>query len=60
MGRKDWKQVSIPREMYDEVKRLIEEHPELGYRSVSAFVAHAVRELIKEEMKYLRPRREAE
>jgi len=46
--------------MYDEVKRLIEEHPELGYRSVSAFVAHAVRELIKEEMKYLRPRREAE
>ena len=58
MPRRNWKQVSIPKEMYDEIKRLIEEHPELGYRSVSAFVATACRELLKIEKRYLRPRQD--
>jgi len=52
MPRRGWKGVNIPEGLYDEIKNLIERNPGLGYNSVSAFVADAVRSLLREVRKY--------
>jgi len=40
---KGYRHISIPEDVFLEVKRFIAEHPELGYRSVSEFVKDAIR-----------------
>ena len=39
---KEYKSVHIPKDLYDEVKRTIEEL-DLGYRSISEFIIEATR-----------------
>ena len=39
----NWKTISLPEEMLIEIEKFIEENPEYGYSSVSAFVATAIR-----------------
>ncbi len=56
-----YKGISIPREMFDEIERIIEEHPELGYSSITDFIKDAVREKITEIRKlHLKPQKPAE
>ena len=40
---KSYKDVKIPEELYFSIKRFIEEHSELGFRSVSEFVNSSTR-----------------
>ena len=40
---KSYKDVKIPEELYFSIKRFIEEHSELGFRSVSEFVNSSAR-----------------
>lgn len=44
MPKGEYKGVSLPKEMIDEISRIIREHPELGYSSIADFVKDAVRE----------------
>ena len=39
----EWKTISLPKEMLNEIKKFIEDHPEYGYSSVSDFVTTAIR-----------------
>ena len=43
MPVKAYRSVNLPTELYKRVKGLVEERKELGYRSVTEFVAEAVR-----------------
>jgi Arc/MetJ-type ribon-helix-helix transcriptional regulator len=43
-----YKTLSIPEEMYTMIESLIEEHPELGYKTVTEFVKEAIRSKIHE------------
>jgi len=43
MSTKKWKYVNIPEAMWDQIEKLIEDCPELGYKSVADFVTSAVR-----------------
>ena len=43
MPPKSYKGITLPQEMVEEIKKLIEEHPELGYSSVAEFVKDAIR-----------------
>lgn len=43
MPEQKWKYVNIPEAMWDEIQKLIEARPQLGYKSVADFVASAVR-----------------
>ncbi|GAF81241.1 unnamed protein product [marine sediment metagenome] len=45
MPRPGWVAISIPEEMINEIKRLIEQNPHLGYKSTSDYVAEALRRL---------------
>ena len=44
MPKGEYKGVSLPKEMIEEINRIIREHPELGYSSIADFVKDAVRE----------------
>ncbi len=51
-----YKGITLPKEMVDEIKRVIAENPELGYSSVAEFVKDAIREKITEIRKlYSKP-----
>lgn len=41
-----YKGISIPKEMFDEIEKVIKEHPELGYSSITDFIKEAIREKI--------------
>jgi len=43
MPEQKWKYVNIPKAMWKEIQKLIDEQPQLGYKSVADFVASAVR-----------------
>jgi len=43
------KTVKLPKELLNEIEKLIESHPELGYVSTSEFIKECVRKLIREE-----------
>ncbi len=50
MSRKekyDYYKPNLPREVEQEIKRFIKEHPELGYRSVPEFILEAIRDKLK-------------
>jgi metal-responsive CopG/Arc/MetJ family transcriptional regulator len=46
MPKDKYKGVSLPKDMVEEVERIVKEHPELGYTSVADFIKEAVREKI--------------
>jgi metal-responsive CopG/Arc/MetJ family transcriptional regulator len=46
MPKDRYKGVSLPKDMIEEVERIVKEYPELGYTSVADFVKEAVREKI--------------
>jgi len=39
---------SLPKEVEKEIKKLIKQHPELGYRLVSEFILEAIRDKVKQ------------
>jgi len=39
----EWKTISLPKEMLEEIRKFIDDHPEYGYSSVSDFVTTAIR-----------------
>jgi len=41
---KPYQSISIPKELYQEIVKTIEEMPHLGYKSAAEFVKEAVRE----------------
>jgi len=43
MPTKGWTTISFPKEMVEKIKKIIKEHPELGYKSVSDFIIDAIR-----------------
>ena len=43
MSPSDWTSVSVSKDMVEKIRKLIEENPDLGYRSLSDFVQDAVR-----------------
>ena len=43
MPPKSYKGITLPQEMIEEIKAIIEAHPELGYSSVAEFVKDAIR-----------------
>lgn len=47
MPRNGWKSISISEEMVEKIEKLINERPDLGFTSVSAFVTDAVRRLFE-------------
>jgi len=53
MPEKGWKSVSVPAEMIAEIERVIEDRPELGFKTVGSFVAAAVRKMIEEYSPHL-------
>ena len=44
MPNEGWKSISLPDEMVDKIKNIIDHNPDLGYRSVSQFIIAAIRE----------------
>ena len=44
MPKGEYRGVSLPKEMIDEINRIIRQYPELGYSSVADFIKDAVRE----------------
>ncbi|WP_290597510.1 MULTISPECIES: ribbon-helix-helix domain-containing protein [unclassified Archaeoglobus] len=46
MPPKNYKGITLPAEMVERVKEIIETFPEMGYSSVSEFVKDAIREKI--------------
>jgi len=48
MPKPGWKSISLPEEMVEEIDRVIQQRPELGYKSVGSFVTSAVRRMIEE------------
>lgn len=48
MPQPGWRSISLPEEMIEKVAKIIEERPELGYKSISSFIIDAVRRLIEE------------
>jgi hypothetical protein len=45
---KGYDSVNLPSGLYDKVKNLVKTRPDLGYRSVTEFVAEAVRKRTEE------------
>ncbi|RLC69485.1 MAG: hypothetical protein DRI26_09015 [Chloroflexi bacterium] len=43
-----WKSVSLPAKMIEEIEWIIENRPELGYKTVGSFVTAAVRRMIEQ------------
>lgn len=39
-----YKNIGIPQELYDRIKKYLDKHPELGYRSVPDLLISATRE----------------
>jgi len=58
LAKKQWRyvKVSLKREFMEKIQKFIEDHPELGYRSLSQFVEDAVRRRA-EELHVFTPRR---
>lgn len=48
MPKKGYKSVTIPEDLYDMIKKIIQERRELGYNNVSEFVRDAIRSKLKE------------
>ncbi len=48
MTRKGYKAVSLPEELIEFIRKVIEERPELGYDSIADFVKDAIRRRLKE------------
>ena len=48
MPVKGYDSVNLPSGLYDKVKNLVKTRPDLGYRSVTEFVAEAVRKRTEE------------
>ncbi|MBO8182018.1 MAG: hypothetical protein H0Z28_04395 [Archaeoglobus sp.] len=46
MPPKNYKGVTLPAEMVEKIKEVIENYPEMGYSSVSEFIKDAIREKI--------------
>jgi metal-responsive CopG/Arc/MetJ family transcriptional regulator len=42
----EWKNINLPKDMIDEIKKFIEENPEFGYSSVPEFVTASIRAYI--------------
>lgn len=38
-----WKSISLPEEMLEKIERIIEQYPDLGYRSKADFISAAIR-----------------
>jgi len=38
-----WKSVSLPEEVIDEIKAILDQNPELGYNSVAEFIMDSIR-----------------
>lgn len=49
-----WKNVGIPREMWDLVKDIVDNHPEYGYTSVADFISSATRREIDYRLTLMR------
>ena len=45
MPAKGWTTISLPKEMVERIKRIIEENPDLGFRSVADFVIISIQVL---------------
>ena len=48
----DYRSVKIPNEVIEEIKKLIKNHKELGYRTHSEFIIEAVRRRLEELKKF--------
>ena len=48
MPPRSYKGITLPEEMIEEIKKVIEAHPELGYSSVAEFVKEAIRSKLTE------------
>ena len=48
MPREGWISISIPEEMINEIKKMIEQNPHLGYTTISAYVTAALKRLFME------------
>ena len=48
MPRKEYSTPSLPKELTEEISKIIEKHPEIGYSSVSDFCRDAIRKRIDE------------
>jgi len=46
MAKSGYVQIGIPNELHAEITRLIEEHEEMGYKTVPEFVKEAIRNWI--------------
>jgi len=46
MPKEGWVSISLPEEMVNEIRRVVEEKPELGYKSISDFIVHAIRSYV--------------
>ena len=44
MPKDKYKGVSLPKEMVEEIEKIIRDNPELGYTSIADFVKEAVRD----------------
>lgn len=47
-GEKKWKRVWIPRALFEEIVKLVEKHPKLGYTSATEVIREAIRDKIEE------------
>lgn len=44
----DYVKINLPKKTVDEIKEIIEGHPELGYSSVDEFVNGSIKDVIKD------------
>ena len=49
MGKKvEYTNVAIPKQLADYIDKILDKHPELGYKSRAEFVKDAIRQKLKE------------
>jgi len=48
MAKEGYKSLSLPEELVNDIKKIIQEYPELGYKSVAEFIKDSVREKISQ------------
>lgn len=48
MPREGWISISVPEKTINEIKKVIEQNPHLGYKSTSAYITDALRKLFSE------------
>ena len=49
----EYRTIALPKEIVEVISKLIEEHPELGYRSVPEFVKECIRRRLEDFEKIL-------